>query len=419
MALANKSLINDQNQICLSTWQEEFMMSSARHKVACCGRRSGKSTVASVIAYTRLIKPSMKVWAVATTYPQAKKLYFKPLQEIIPKQWIKSVNKSDLMIELINGSTVELKGAQNEDSLLGDSLDLLILDEYQSQNPDIYEKLYPMLADRQGELVVVGTPRGYNHFYDLWIKGQGEYNNWYSVQIKTIDAETISEEEIINAKQQMSPSMFRQEFEASFESVSGLVYTYFDPIESISDRELDINKPLLVGIDFNTKKMVAIVCQKDGKYIHAIDEVVLRNTNTFELAKEITQRYKRWAGRIICYPDPAGQAGSTKANFTTDHSILQQAGFTLKVRRSHPAIMDRINAVNAKLLNANGERTFFIHRRCLELQKTMKGHIYDKSGKPIKSADVEHGLDHAGDAVGYLIEYEYPIKQQGRVHNII
>lgn len=419
MALANKDLIDPKtNTINLSKWQEDFVFNESRYKIACCGRRSGKSTAACVLAYaTAVSTPKQIIWAVATTYGQAKKLYFKPLQDIIPKQWIRSVNKTDLTIELINGSMIELKGANNFDALLGDSIDLLILDEYQSQSPEVLDYLTPMLADRQGKMVVVGTPRGYNHFYDLWsrgIKGNPDFTpNFYSVQIKTIDAETIPQEEIEDAKNRMTTSMFEQEFNASFESITGLVYKEFSIVDNMNTSvSIRADEHLLIGMDFNVEPMTAVIgVMRDGN-LYIVDEVYLHDSQTKDMCQYIKSMYP--TNPITVFPDPAGNSRTTTGN--TNHQIIAQHGFKINAFRSHPRIEDRVNCVNILFLNARGVRRLFINPRCYNLLKTLKGLIYDEAtNQPSKRT----GLDHMSDALGYLVARLFPIEGTTKQFNII
>src|SRR5713101_5245430 len=78
-------------------------------------------------------------------------------------------NETDLTIELVSGGTISLRGADNYDSLRGDGLDFLVLDEYASMNREAWtEVLRPALSDREGHALFIGTPHGRNHFFELY-----------------------------------------------------------------------------------------------------------------------------------------------------------------------------------------------------------------------------------------------------------
>lgn len=94
-------------------------------------------------------------------------------------------NETDLRIELISRGAVCLRGADNYDSLRGDGLDFLILDEYPSIDKQAWtEALRPSLAHKQGRALFIGTPRGYNHLNDLYTEVQDQ-SIWSTFQFTT------------------------------------------------------------------------------------------------------------------------------------------------------------------------------------------------------------------------------------------
>lgn len=156
--------------------------------------------------------------------------------------------------------------------------------------------------------------------------------------------------------------------------------------------------------DFNVNPIVGAVAVKTEYGLHIIDEIVIYGSNTDELAQEMRRRYPK--EQIIAFPDPAGAARKTSAGGRTDHSILQNAGFRVLFRPRHPAVKDRINAVNSLLLNTNKERRMFVDPKCREVIKSLSRHSY-KEGTMIP--DKDNGLDHMSDAIGYGVEYLFPV----------
>ena len=112
---------------------------------------------------------------------------------------------------------------------------------------------------------------------------------------------------------------------------------------------------------------------------------------------------------IYIYPDPASKQRKTSAGGFTDISILKNAGFNIRVRNNHPLIRDRINSVNAKLKNAKGDNSLFIDKKCKNVIKSLERQIY-KEGTTIP--DKDSGYDHMNDALGYMIEYLYPLRRE-------
>ena len=106
------------------------------------------------------------------------------------------------------------------------------------------------------------------------------------------------------------------------------------------------------------------------------------------------------------YPDASGQNSSSKNASESDLSILREHGLVVQVNGTNPAVADRINAVNALILNGEGVRSLKVNTlRCPKLTEALEQQAYDKNGLPDKSS----GVDHVIDAAGYPIAYMLPI----------
>jgi hypothetical protein len=157
-------------------------------------------------------------------------------------------------------------------------------------------------------------------------------------------------------------------------------------------------------MDFNVNPMTAVISQRAGGQCHVLDEIVLPNSNTQEMMDEINRRY---AGREgVVHPDPSAASRKTSAPAgETDLTIIERAGWTV-YRNSPYKLIDRINSVNAMLLNAQGARRLLISPSCRHLIKAIDALTY-KDGTKIP--DKRFGLTHITDALGYLIMAVFPI----------
>jgi hypothetical protein len=154
--------------------------------------------------------------------------------------------------------------------------------------------------------------------------------------------------------------------------------------------------------------MSACIAQIERDKIYIVDEIVIYGSNTDELVDEIRDRYGTKI-KIITYPDPASRQRKTSAGGRTDLSILQNAGFEVKVKHRHPAVRDRINAVNSKLKDSNGKRYIFVSNSCKIVIKGLTRQTYkEDTNIPNK----EDGFDHMNDALGYMIDYIKPLVTQ-------
>jgi hypothetical protein len=321
---------------------------------------------------------------------------------------VKRINEAELTIELKNKSRICLRGADNKDSLRGVGIDFIVLDESADIDETAWtEVLRPTLSDTNGLAMFAGTPKGMNWFHDLYQRGQDPTEKEYSSFLyTTLDGGFVDAGEIEQAKRDLDAKTFRQEYQATWETYSGIIYYGFSMSENVKhfDEPMD-NNILHIGMDFNLDPMSAIVSYISNGVVYIMDEIQIWSSNTDELCQEIHRRYP--GKKIFVYPDPASRQRKTSAGGRTDLSILMNAGFICKVPPRHMAIRDRINSVNAKLCSASNERQVFIHPKCKNLLNSVSKHTY-KEGTVLP--DKTQGFDHMNDALGYLISFLYPIR---------
>lgn len=402
----------------LSGPQADVFESDARFRVLIAGRRFGKTHlgVAELAGAAGEI-PEALCWYVAPTYRQAKTIAWKQLKRMVPRgQMAKAPNETELTVELLNGSQISLKGADKADSLRGPGVDFLVLDEFAQIDPESWDAVFrPMLADRLGRALFIGTPRGYNHAYDLYMRGQGEDPEWQSWQYTTLEGGNVPASEVEAAQRSMDARIFRQEFEASFETLQGRVYDNFSRDETVDESVVDIvNAELLVGMDFNVDPMSCVLAVRAGDECHVLDALEVPTSNTDEVAAELRRRYPN-RYMVVC-PDPSGRARKTSAVVgVTDFTILQRYGFYVDAPRGAPPVVDRINAVQTMLKDATGRRRLKIHPRAAKLIRALDGLTYKDDGSRLP--DKSGGLDHITDALGYLVWQRFNLLASRTAHH--
>ena len=388
--------------------QAEVIGSKARFRILISGRRFGKTFLAinELARFARF--PNKKVWYVAPTYRQAKGICWSDLVERLKyHNWISEVNNSDLTVILRNNSKISLRGADNEQSLRGVGLDFLCMDEFADITPSAwFEVLRPTLSDTQGHALFCGTPRGFGNWaYDMYVKGTSD-KEWESFKYTTLEGSQVPDEEISQAKDDLDERTFQQEYMASFVNYAGMIYYNFDRKKNIVDSFNRNYETLHIGLDFNVDPMCAVVSVIENDRIFVIDEIQIWSSNTNEMVEEIKRRYEK---RVIVYPDPSARQRKTSAGGMTDLAILKNAGLDVRCRNSAPFVRDRINSVNAKLKNAKGIHSLFIVNSCKNVIKSIERQIY-KEGTHVP--DKDSGYDHFNDALGYMIEYNFPLRRE-------
>lgn len=198
--------------------QLEVYKNQSRFKVVVAGRRFGKSYLAAWILLIEGLKSQEHdVYYVAPTFEQGKRIMWRMLQRF-GKDVITSTHENTAVCTLSNGRRIFICGSDRPDTLRGVSMAYVVLDEYADMKPMVWEQIIrPALMDCEGGALFIGTPKGKNHFYDLY-QDALKKPNWFAFSFKTFDNPFIKKEEVEQTSENMSSQSFRQEIEASFES---------------------------------------------------------------------------------------------------------------------------------------------------------------------------------------------------------
>lgn len=211
--------------------QLDIHTNKKRWNILLCHRRFGKT----VFAINDLIKEALthtlnnpRFAYIAPFLSQAKAIawdYLKYYSNPIPGV---KINEAELRIDYPNGSRIRLFGADNADALRGHYFDGVILDEYAQISPKLFaEVIRPALSDRSGFCVFMGTPKGRNHFWDLY-EAYKDDPSWFVRTFKASQTSIIDEAELEDAKRLMSGQRgaYDQEYECSFTaSIQGAYYS--------------------------------------------------------------------------------------------------------------------------------------------------------------------------------------------------
>ena len=412
-------------KVLLKPPQWEVFLCAERFRVLVAGRRFGKT----YLALTELVQAAWgqgrKVWYVAPTYRQAKRVAWKGVKQMTKPYWAGKPNETDLTIELISGGSISLRGADNYDSLRGDGLDYLVIDEYASIAPAAWtEVLRPALADKQGGALFIGTPRGHNHFFDLYEAAQSR-PNWATFHFTTEQGGNVPLAELKSATHELDERTYRQEFQASFETLGvGRAYYAFDRAHNVG---LVNYQPfsLIWSLDFNMNPLCSVLGHTHNGMVHIFDELILPDSNTLSACEEFLARTQSWCSgtpiNVEVYGDATGEAKKTSAS-RTDWQIVRdffgrypdRYQATLHVPSANPAVKDRINCVNAKLKNHAGQHRLLINPKCKHLIKDLEQVCWkvDPHGNSLAELDKSDPMrTHVSDAVGYFVAREFPMRR--------
>ena len=212
----------------------------------------------------------------------------------------------------------------------------------------------------------------------------------------------------------MSSRQFRQEYEASFETAAGRIYEDYSE-KNYTDEVIKKHEQLLWYHDFNFTPLSSGIGVRRGNNVFLLDEIVLSSAVASQSALEFCEKYKDHTNKsVIIYGDPAGRAGE-KHGHSSDYieieAVLKQYKwkFERRVKRKAPAIKDRQNAVRAMILNAKQETHLFVNPNNAPYTHKGLATVQLKDGSSFLENETEY--QHITTAIGYFIDYEFPIKK--------
>lgn len=207
------------------TFQRKVHKRLKRFSVLVCHRRFGKTYLAIntlIDAALRCQKTDGHFAYLAPFFAQAKRVSWQYLVRFTQHIPNIKVNKSELSVTFgHNGAVIRLYGCDNPNALRGIFLDGCVIDEVSDMKPEVWgEVIRPALSDRKGWALFIGTPRGYNMFYELYELALRD-PNWYADMFTVEDTVhdhtvAIDEEELAMAKSMMTENQYRQEFLCDF-----------------------------------------------------------------------------------------------------------------------------------------------------------------------------------------------------------
>lgn len=210
--------------------------SEARRRVCAMGVRFGKTTLAAYEAIAWSLAPCERAvgWVVAPTYELSTRVFREIVHVYLSKMrgLVLKYSEHDhmLLVHNLSGGTCEIRGksADAPVSLLGEGLSWLVVDEFARLKPEIWERyLSQRLVDKDGEALLISTPRGKGLFHELWRRGQpGKDSHFESWNMPSWDNPLLDRSLIEAERGRIPQSVFDQEFGAAWIEGAGSVFRH-------------------------------------------------------------------------------------------------------------------------------------------------------------------------------------------------
>ena len=255
--------------------QLEVHNSDARFKVLSAGRRWGKTRL-GVNECLDVAAQGGRAWWVSPSY-KTSEVGWRPLRQIARKIPGAEIRLVDRVVNFPGGGFVAVRSADNPDSLRGEGLDFVVMDECAFMQKEAWtEAIRPALSDRQGKVLFISTPKGRNWFWEIYQRGVSGEEGWQSWTFPTANNPYIAKEEIDAAKRDLPEMIFRQEYLAEFIDDAGGVFRRVQEAAVLEPKEYEEGKQYIAGVDVAASVDFTVVSVLDAE---SKDQVYLDRFN--------------------------------------------------------------------------------------------------------------------------------------------
>lgn len=326
-----------------------FHMRSKRRACLVCHRRAGKTValIADMVdSALRCTKPNGRFQLLAPLHKQVKDIawtYLKDMTQAIPTR---RINESELWVGLPSQAGTEarvrLYGTDsNPDGLRGLYSDGMALDEYADMNPSIWNEIVlPALADRDGFLVVSGTPKGYNAFHERYQESLRD-ENWFSMRLRASESGILPDATLKDLAREMPPPKYAQEMECDFSQAATAQFIPTAFVENAVARQGqgDRRMPRVIGVDVaRFGDDASVMVTRRGRVVENLQRFTKLDLVT--LANEVM----RWADQVrpqMIYVDGAGVGGGVV-------DYLESANYSVRDVQVGGAASDKVRYLNKR-----------------------------------------------------------------------
>jgi phage terminase large subunit len=393
--------------------QEMLHNNTSRYKVVVAGRRFGKSVFARYeVLYKALFGETGLYWIVNPTYRQGKQIHWHELKKEIPREMISYKNEQELSIHLVNGSRIEIKGADNEDSLRGIGLKGVVLDEAADQKEKTWwEIIRPTLLDSEGWAVFIGTPKGFNWFYELYLMGQKgtkSYDDeWKSYHFTSYQNPYLKKKEIEKAKKATDEDVFAQEYMAEFKRYKFSIYSMFerkthviDPFDIPFYGDWEIYRGIDFGYGAEPTVCLWVAVSSDNERWYIIDEYYeIKDTSDYHCGI-ILAKSAQYPSAVNSYGDPANpqimQDWAKRGVYVTPASREGNTNLTEWVKTGIGIIQEKM-----KISAVDHKPSLFVFKHCESLIREIEAYRW-KEESDGTTRRPEKLYDHGPDALRYF-----------------
>jgi hypothetical protein len=404
--------------------------------VAAAGQRAGKSLTAAAEIVARLGQPGQRIWICAPNYDLTRRVY-EMVHEFVVRQNIHGrgsvdrasppTGKESLTIKMKWGSWVSTKSCENVDSLVGEKLTFVVLDEAAQVGREVWtDFLEPRLVNLNGKALMISSPRGHNWFYEFHQRGSQETTRnlgWRSGHFMTEDNPYVDKAKLREKKLILPKLVYEQEYEGRFVSKQGLVYDdYMDELiptgHLFNPEEVEIEPrwtyylAVDVGLRHDTAAVYSAVDPTGNVWIY--DEYLGNGGSHQDHAKAIAAKLRHPLSQGWISPDAVRTNQVTPDTAISAKDVYAEAGLYLYPANNDVdggvSLVQKYIRSSLAAANATTHPRIYISKECLNLRKGLLSYMW-VGRRGTQHEDVKSDLpekpkkykDDMVDALRYLI----------------
>jgi phage terminase large subunit len=328
------------------------------------------------------------------------------IDETFPMEIRASTRETDMMIEFTSGSTWQVVGSDNYNSLVGSPPVGVLYSEYALANPASWAFLRPILAENGGWAMMISTPRGPNHLRKLYDAAKSR-PEWFAqmLSVKETGAipEFVLERELRDYCDEFGEdegkALYEQEYLCSFEAqILGSIYGSQMRAARAEDRigsvGYDPYKPVGTMWDLGISDSTAIwFFQLDGEMIKFIDYYAMNNVGFDHYARVLKEKGYNYDRNMHIFPHDIENRELSTAERRSD--TMYKLGIPPTVAPAH-SVWEGIN-----LVRRNFHRFWFDAGRCEAGIEglTLYQREYDRVNRIFKNLPKHDFSSHPADSL--------------------
>jgi phage terminase large subunit len=406
-----------------------YLWNGGKRAICIWHRRAGKDDICLHWAAVSMVRRPATYWHMLPEYAQGRRAIWtainphsgiRRIDEAFPKELRATTNEQEMFIRFKNGSTWQIVGSDNFNSVVGSPPAGVVFSEWALSNPSAWAYIAPILSENGGWAAFITTPRGRNHAHSMFQMAQERPDDWFTEILTVEDTKAISME-VVEAQRQeyhgiygaeAGDALIEQEYFSSFSAAVLGAYWGKEMDQAEQEGRLDAdleaveNLPVHTAWDLGMDDSMAIwmfqivpPTENSGVTIRVLDYYENSGHGMRHYVEAVeAMRLNLGAEKGFDYVPHDAKVRMLDEEGRTRVQVLQALGRKPRLVLPHKVI-DGINAVRVTL-----PRVYFHRKRCAKGIEALRQYRadFDEKGRTFRQAPKHDWTSHGSDAFRYL-----------------